>query len=366
MKKISLLLGLCFLIAVFYFLTRPPADKKVEDQSSHPTIAQPTQNENSRLGKPSVRSFSSHTSEKSLESDLAWMRTALANANHDGVEALVLKWSVELKEHPEKLAEVLASLKSESDPKVLTCLAQIIEGGEALGNKLLADTALALAQSDSLAARRHTALSLLGKLPQVSPELSQSVARLSQEGSDNEIRNSAIATMANWISTHPDLSPGLNQELLQTINSSDNVEVRGTALQTLAIHLGELPENFTTAITGYLTSDPSPLNRAMVARALGEANEQMKDFVLPQLEKAYQTETDLETKRAILNALVRVGRVESAQILQRLPTTPQLTRDIHDYLTLFENGVTDRNELLRQKALLDEKANPPPIEKEIH
>ncbi|MGI8965422.1 MAG: HEAT repeat domain-containing protein, partial [Limisphaerales bacterium] len=184
------------------------------------------------------------------------------------------------------------------------------------------------------------------------------------EAGDNQIRNSAIATLASWMSSRPEMAAALNQELLQAINSSNNVEVRGNALQVLALHLPQLPDNFTSAAADYLKTDPSPFNRAMAARALGEANDQMKEFALQQLEQSYSSEESLETKRAILSAIVRAGTTNSTTILQRLPASAPLAEDVTEYLNILQGGVIDRDEIQRQKSVRHaEKESPAVVEK---
>lgn len=362
MKKfplIAFILGLCVLLGSMLFYrqqnsTRPVAPK---------TNASPTTDDSSggttRSKRPILRRSEEGTA-ASFRSDLDLLKTALEQKDHYNMEALLIKLSQDLKDHPEHLNDILQRLRTETDPTFLAYLTKVIEGGDALANKAVTETALDIAQNDSVSARRHAGLSLLEEVPEITPETAEQVNQISRQASDVLVRTSALATMTSWISDHPQMGPNLAQEMLKTVNASDNLEVRANGLLFVAAHIAELPENFTPTIAEYL-HDSSHYLRTTAAEALGKAPETMKSFVLPELEKALLTETDLMAQRALLAAIIRAGKSDAAGILQRLSSSPAISSEVQEYQRIIAGGTTDPDEIIKQKLDL-EMAREPVVE----
>ncbi len=292
---------------------------------------------------------------KSRTDDLDRLKTAWRQDDIDSVQALLAKLTQDLAEHPKHLGEILQRLKTETDPEFLAYLMKIIEGGNALGDRAVTETALEMAQNETGAlAGRHAGLLLLEKVPEIAPEVAEKVNRISREANDILVRTSAMATMTSWITAHPKMAAGLAVELLKTVNASNNLEIRANGLLFVAMHIADLPEKFITTMPDYLR-DSSHYLRATAADALGKAPDTMKNFVLPHLEQAFVSETDLTAQRAILAALVRTGKADAGEILQNLPPTA----DVKEYLAILERGMTDPNEIIQEKTKLDSEKERP-------
>ncbi|MGI8965382.1 MAG: hypothetical protein ACR2H1_04755 [Limisphaerales bacterium] len=286
--------------------------------------------------------------------DLARLKTALQQEDVTTVQALFAKLTQDLIDHPEHLDEILQSLKTETDPLFLAYISRIIEGGNALGNKAVTDTALEMAQNGVALASQHAGLLLLEKVPEIAPDVAEKVNHISREAGDILVRTSAMATMTSWMTDHPQMATGLAGELLKTIEASNSLEVRANGLLFVAAHIKQLPENFTTTMADYL-HDSSHYLRTTAAEALGKAPETMKSFVVPHLEQAFAAETDLIAQRTILTAIVRAGKGDAGEILKRLSPTG----DVKELQSILERGLTDPNEIIQEKAKLDsEKGRP--------
>ena len=344
MKRVLFLALGCAVVGVIVLSNRTPQ----RSQKS-----QETTNETQSITKRPTSSQRTKTEPTTGDPDLARLKDAVRQGNYGDVEAVMVTLTYYLKERPELLNEILESLATETNPNYLTQLAKVIEDGGALTNKAVTEAALNIARNDSLSAQRHTALALLGKIPEVSTETSDSIRELALQAADPQVRTSAIATMANWMNDHPERSIDWNSDLLKISNSSDSPEIRATALQTIAVHLPGLPGSFTTAMLDHLEGDP--FSRAIAARALGNVPQSMTTTVLPKLQQAFRSETETEIKRTLLSSIVQTGRNNLNEILQPLATDPTLGRDVQDYLEILARGINDPAELQREKNLLEER-----------
>ena len=350
MKKIVIALFVCGVAAVGFLSIS-------NQQGNGPSPERTSSSEpNASSGiKKAVAGRSGAASPQPAVSDIDLLRTVLERNDFYDVEEIANKLSQALKEYPERLQEFLDLLRTETNPRFLNVIAGIIENGDALKNPLLAKTALDLAQEDSLPARRHTALALLGKLTEVSPETSKAVVRLSRQATDPEVRTSAIAAMANWMNAQPDRSIELNRELLGTINASTAPEVRANALQTIGLHLGELPQTFTTSIMDYMQTDSEPMNRALAARLLARAPESMRSATMDRLHGAFESEKDAGVRRAILNSVVISSTQDAGAFLSRHVNDNSISDDVNDYLAILSAGVTEPQEIEDRKLALEAK-----------
>jgi hypothetical protein len=354
MKKVLLLIIFVVLAGAVYFLrsSRLPADVGKAPNAQ-------TDDKSRTFNRSTARSELPDT--PSANDDIAQLKALLKAKNLEPIDAILAKMIQDLKDNPEKLNELLDAIKSELSPQLLPLLTRVIVESGSITNPLVAKVSLDVAKNDTVEARRHAALYLLGEVPEVSSEMRETVGAVSREARETLVRTSALATMADWMNDHPDMIPNLSGDIMQTVRSSDTLEVRANGLLFVSQHLNQLPESFTTEMIGFL-NDPSQYNRATAARALATLP-QKRAQVLSLLEQALSVERDLDTKRIMLGAIVRTGNTGSSELLNKFANDPTLADDVRDYRNIMAGGVTDWKEIYRLKEETDMARHPVALEK---
>jgi|GEM_PF-5035807 len=256
--------------------------------------------------------------------------------------------------HPEAMSHVLDVFKSETDDKKLSLLMPILNDCEnPEGRKLITQAALELAQHDAFLAKRQMGLSLLTKASPVDEECLQAIAQISKTDANDRVRVTAIDIMNVWLTQTPGLVDKLIAGLSGAMESSNDDIVRGRALQVMAQQNVQLPETILKTVAQSLTATNAD-NRIAAVMVLGEAADDAKIYALNQLEGAFRQEASLPVKRDILVQLVRVGKAQATEILQRLPNDSAMAQDIKDFLKIIEDGkTTSMDEIYQQKFSLE-------------
>ncbi|MDQ6631167.1 MAG: hypothetical protein M3Y82_05350 [Verrucomicrobiota bacterium] len=284
------------------------------------------------------------------------LKQALKEDNAEDIRDALDKLTQSFKEHPGNQGELFSALNNEDNfSQVIARLLEISSTQpNRAGARLLTGLAADLALHDPLPERRQAGLVALSKVPEPSPDLLQNVVRSSREDQSNEVRLSAIATLAVWMHRQPDLVEKVTSELLQTIHLSTNNQVRASAIQTIVAQKRALTEKVVEVINEFLIKEPGTQNRLLVARAVGGETPQARSFSLGQLQQAYQQETDIKVKQNVLTEIVRIGQSDAMDILEKIPSdNPLLAQDTKEYLEILQAGVTDPNKVFSEKSQRD-------------
>lgn len=185
------------------------------------------------------------------------------------------------------------------------------------------------------------------------PALVAETGAIAREHASLEVRLEAIYKLSHW-ANDPDLWEAIAGELIETIDTLDDPAVRGHAIQTLALRGDAATDSVTAALIEYLEFDPSPKNRAIAALGLGSAPDDLRPVALHHLERAFETETDLEVRRNILTHLARAGGPDAMPVLLRLRAEhPLLQQDILDFVEILHDGISHPDEIYPRKFVLD-------------
>lgn len=358
MKSALLLVVAIVIVGAAYFFKPSKPAETASDSTSSQTASGTSEPD----GKPVIpRPTRAPESTFSANADIAQLKAWLKEGNHGQLEGLLAKMVMDLKAHPELVHELLEGLKTETDPRLLPMLSRVILEGGAIADPAVAETALALAKSDSVEPRRHAGLFLLGEVPNVTPEMTDTVAAVSREARETLVRTSALATMADWMEDHADKKPALAEEMLKTIKGSDTLEVRANGLLFLVNNLTQLPENFTTEVMDFL-DDSSHYNRMTAARGLSKMSQQ-RAVIVPKIEAALRAEKVEEARRSMLGSLVAATGTGARPYLQQFANDPSLAQDVRDYVGILDAGVIDAREIAERKDQIDVARNPIVVEK---
>ena len=367
MKKIAILIVCVAAILAGYNFLAPqgsiskkedvaPKEKETISKPRLPAKLSPNQNQTKGANSaPAINALLESLWAAALENNQPRLPEALKNLT-DYLAA-----------HPETMSNVLDVFKSETDEKKLSLLMPILSDYEnPEGRKLITQAALELAQHDALYTKRQMGLSLLAKANPVDEECLQAIAQISKTDANDVVRLTAVDVMNVWLTQNPGLQDKLIPGLSAAMEASNDDLVRGRALQVMAQQNAQLPEAIlkTAAQSLAATNADSRIAAVMV---LGEAADDAKIYALNQLESAFGQETSLPVKKDILVQLVRLGKAQATEILQRLPNNSDIAQDIKDFLKIIESGkTTSMDEIYQQKFSLEagrEGVAAPPTEK---
>lgn len=360
LKKILVVVIICLAVGICW-LMNPNSSRR-----SGKAISQQTeQTSSSRNSKPFVASPDSpdgnavHSAipkpTKQQSDDILTVRAAIERLrlalNRDSEEefdAALQFLSQLLQNHPRTIADVLTTLASETEVRVLAGLSRILAPHTAANAELL-EKVLGLAQNSNSPAIRSEAVSMLFAVYAPTPEVLDAVLRVSREDPSKEPRLSAIQVLGRW-SRDPERWDELSRELVKTIDISTEHEVRGYAIQVIALSENAIPPDVLGAMADYLINDQSAHNRALAALGLGNAKGEFREAALKHLERAFAFEENLTTRRNMLTQIARSGEQDAIAILQRLPADdPLLQMDVNDYLEILQSGGLNSDDIYFEK-----------------
>lgn len=260
-----------------------------------------------------------------------------------------------LEEDPRNVRQALAAFEAESNPAILTALAQLLAPHVSQeNNSELFDTALTLIKQSESPETRAAGLLMFSAMTDPPPNLVDSVLRLSRDDESIRVRLKAIYILGRWAASNPQKWQQLSSELVRTIDASEDELVRGHAIQLIALHTGVHEPEILGAIDEYMRFDPTTQNRGIAALALGGVTGELREPAIALLEEAFGGEPDLDTQRNILTQIARVGGQDAIFVLARLPNAhPVLDQDIRDYLEILQSSDLDFDEIYSLKFALD-------------
>ncbi|MDB6027939.1 MAG: hypothetical protein JWM68_4162 [Verrucomicrobiales bacterium] len=355
MKKIAILIVCAAaIVAGYIFLAPPGSTSKTGTVAQKETISKDWLPAKLSANKAFANQMKGADPAPAINVLLDNLWAASLENNQPRVQQALKNLTDYLAAHPEAMSTVLDVFKSETDEKKLSLLMPILTDYEnPEGRKLITEAALELAQHDALPAKRQMGLSLMTKATPVDEACLQAIAQISKNDANNLVRITAIDIMNVWLTENPGWGDKLIGGLSAAIESSNDDTVRGRALQVLAQQNAQLPEAILKSVAQCLTTTNAD-NRIAAVMVLGEAADDAKSYALNQLESAFRQEASLPVKRDILVQLVRVGKAQATEILQRLPNNSDTAQDIIDFLKIIQDGkTTSLDEIYQQKFSLE-------------
>lgn len=239
---------------------------------------------------------------------------------------------------PASVAEAVALLEAENDPALMMMLAQAIgAAADALGDKFPHEALLKMALNDPSLERRRAAITALGYMSKVPPELRDQIAEISRSGPDEQIRLAAIEAMGSWMNKNPQLIQTISEQLLLTREANSDPAIRGVVIQTIGNMDAPLSRKVFEAMAEAVVHEAIPHNRSLAALALGSGvGPESREPILATLESAYHVESNLDTQRHIITQITKAARYDAEDYLSRLPTPhPLLEQDVKDYIEIL-------------------------------
>ncbi|MGI8907658.1 MAG: hypothetical protein ACR2IE_14345 [Candidatus Sumerlaeaceae bacterium] len=261
----------------------------------------------------------------------------------------------QLSKDPGSVKDAIALLEAESDPALMTLLAQAIgQAADAMGDKFPYDSLLKMALNDPSQDKRRAALTALGYMSKIPTELQQQVAEISRNAPSNELRIAAVECLGAWMSKNPALKQTISETLLATRVANEDAAVRGIAIQTIGNQDTPLSRKVFEAMADAVVHEVAPHNRSLAALALGGGvGPENREAILSTLEAAYLGEANLDTQRHLITQIAKAARYDAEDYLGRLPTPhPLLAQDIKDYVEILASA--DRKDW---GAIWDQKSN---------
>jgi hypothetical protein len=249
-------------------------------------------------------------------------------------------------------AELVEMFRSETDAATLDVLQGALalqpEAAEAPGVK---EAFLEMALAEGPPARRQAAVAFLGTVWDRDGRALEALLALARTEGPGDLRLSALGALASYAVKNADRSGPVQAALLDVAARPVPDEIRQQAL--LSVDVRSADEAVVRRLAGFL-ADASPEVRRSAAEKLGEAPPERRATALSALVAALDRETEPTLRRALLDNLVRCGRGEAADVLERLAArSPDLRTDAEEYLALVRAGYADWDEILDRKERLE-------------
>ena len=249
-------------------------------------------------------------------------------------------------------AELVEMFRSETDAATLDVLQGALalqpEAAEAPGVK---EAFLEMARTEGPAARRQAAVAFLGTVWDRDGRVLEGLLALARTEGAGDLCLSALGALASYAVKNADRSGAVQAALLDVAARPAPEEVRQQALLSLDVRSAD--QAAVRRLAGFL-ADASPEVRRSAADKLGEAPPEHRATALAALGAALDRETEPALRRALLDNLVRCGRSEAAEALERLAARcPDLRADAEEYLALVRAGYADWDEILDRKERLE-------------
>lgn len=264
----------------------------------------------------------------------------------------------QLRMNPDMTTDVLRRMMAETDPELVSLMAQAIaDAAPVIGKRLPVDLLLRIALHDPMPERRQAALYILSQAQEITSEMRQELVSISMGDTSMDVRVTAIAAMGAWMNRDRQLAEGICADLVAARDATDNPMVRGFAIQTIANMDMPLGEKLLGAMTESLNTEPVAQNRSLAALALGcGVSPDNQQQVLTNLEQAYMRESDLQTRRHIITEIARAGMDKAPDVLNRLPAPDNLlSQDVADYVEILRSGkAADFDAVWKEKSQRDD------------
>ena len=163
------------------------------------------------------------------------------------------------------------------------------------------------------------------------------MAELARSGETADLRVAAISCLGSWMNHDRGLTQEISETLLSARAESDDPIVRSLVIQSIGNMDTPLSPKVFDAMADAVITERDSNNRSLAAVALGSGTSpENRNAVLTALEKAYLSESELNTQRHIITQIAKAGGEQAEAWLQRLPTSdPRLEQDVKDYMEIL-------------------------------
>ncbi|MBI4617015.1 MAG: hypothetical protein HY720_25610 [Planctomycetes bacterium] len=257
---------------------------------------------------------------------------------------------------PKALVEIL---REEDHPEMLDALLGALSAhSPATEDPAVREAMIDVARSDPNPDRRRAALLFLGTAVDPSGGAAEALLAAAERDPLAEIQMSALTALAEHGRNNQELVARIQDGVLSIVRTAKADAVRAQALSSLDLY-GAQPSVVET-VAGLLSPTSSLELRYSAASALGGAGPQHQEAVVSGIETAYGVEQDQGVRAEMIQSLVRAGRTQALEALQRLrEDDPDLRVHIDDYVAILETGEVDFQQIQALKSERERKRSSP-------
>jgi hypothetical protein len=168
------------------------------------------------------------------------------------------------------------------------------------------------------------------------------------------VKTSAVVVFADWMERLPENKNALLAQVGEIFNNAQDEDVRAFTYQLMALHKDDLSREMQLALGERLKTETDLFGCNLVALALSDAPDDIRNDAISYVRNAFGAESDLEKQRNLLAQYVCLAKEESAHLLRQTSAgNSLLAEDAKDYLNILSRGVVDPELVLQAKAIRD-------------
>lgn len=343
--------GAIFVLGYFVGRAMPSSNPRTTtDAGSEPThkTESPKQTPKTVHQTPRTQTNKSAVTEKPLAQRLQQIQSDRESmgAVHESIVADLASGKLTLR-------EVIDAVQRETDFATLDMLIGIVrEDPNARTDPAMLNLFLNMLRNDKSPERRQASIMFLSYVNDTTGQAKAALMQAAMDPSSPDLQTAAIGAFKEYVAYNPMSAAEVSAQLLMIAKSSTNegavvqaidaVEARDeTTLREIAAICKSTTGTDVRLVCGAKLQDVKPEHRLLAIDALSEA---------------FVRETSETGRRDLLTMLVKAGRRDSLDTLERLKQTdPRMAEHINDYLTILRSGELDWDRIMQEKTRLEEQ-----------
>lgn len=255
--------------------------------------------------------------------------------------------------------QILDMIRAENDPSVLDVLGAVLrEYPPALDEPGMVDSILSLARADGSVERRRLGVFILGNAWDKTGSIRQALLEFAAQDPNTDVRMTALGALREFVIRNKDAAGAVSQEIIRIARGAGDEIVRAQAI--MALNLDGAPEKLVNDVGQMLRTETSSEVRLSIVEALGNAGPEHRAAGLREIEQAYGREGEMGARAAMLLNIVKLGRHQAVDTLQRVrEENPALRQEIQDYIAILQSGEVDMERILERKTRMEMEREPP-------
>lgn len=282
--------------------------------------------------------------------------------NDEALETAYAALLAYINAHPEQVADYVNILRTETHEQVLRRFSFAIAESEVglQANDEIIQAAIEMAKDRTIEQRQHIMLYMMSRFPDMRDDVHEAVRELARTDPNPQVRNSALSVMADWMEAHPDQVLSLLDDVEKVYETTDEDEVRAYTYQLFGLHTEKLPEDLHRSLFDRLKTEPDSFNCNLIAAALIGAPMEIKADALAYVQKTFDAEADVETRRNLLLQIVCLSGNDALPLLEKhAKEGSPLATDAAAFAKLLARGEgVEPFQLFEQRAIIDTKELP--------
>lgn len=251
------------------------------------------------------------------------------------------------------LREVVEAIQRETDFATLDMLIGIVrEDPKARSDPAMLNLFVNMLRNDANIERRQASILFLSCVNDSTGQARAALLQTAMDPSAPELQTAAIGAFKEYVAHNPASAAEVSAQLLMIARSSTNT---GAVVQ--AIDAVDARDEATLREIAALCRNASGTDVRLVCGAkLQDVRPEHRLLAMGALSEAFVRETSEAGRRDLLTMLVKAGRRDALDTLERLKQTdPRLVEHINDYITILQSGEVDWERIQQEKTRLEEQ-----------